>query len=483
MNAYLLRSLATITSTPNALLGERTSPPALTSLVHLSLASSTRAQYLYQMGNFAAWIGSDPSLRTLPVSPESVYHSFECYLLHLAHPPRPSTARILLSSWAHLSLLGVLPASPQRVHWSALSGISSLPPAALPRPRIWFDPHWLNALPAPTEPPPATTLLPSSRSASSCVSPNWGASPQPTSLQAICASSPRSTPPHTSGDPCPRASTPVSTTSAFTLKRVRFSLPPRLSGVFDSAPPWPRSSLPGTGTGAAVPSLCFLSASPSAPSRFGGGGPAKVPFAPISSPQTPSQPLPLPFSSGRPLQTQRPPSTPSQCRCTLCGRLASSLQARVDLPSPWVHTLLGPVSLALSPRVPPSGAPHLAMQFSLALCRLQLALPHRLNDSAVARLLDALSTAHPEAAEDDYNDYQRLKYRPPSPAALAAGLGSAGLAVLPSKLWTSHNLPLSLPLTLAPPTARPPRPPYLFLTVKFRLVLRADPGRSNTRSE
>ena len=93
---------------------------------------------------------------------------------------------------------------------------------------------------------------------------------------------------------------------------------------------------------------------------------------------------------------------------------------------------------------------------SLALCRLQLALPGRLNDSDVASMLDALSAPHP-VDEDDYSDYQRLKYRPPSSAALAAGLGSAGHAVLPSKLWTTHNLPLSLPTSTRPP----PPPSYL----------------------
>ena len=60
-------------------------------------------------------------------------------------------------------------------------------------------------------------------------------------------------------------------------------------------------------------------------------------------------------------------------------------------------------------------------------------------------LLDALSTPQLTADTDDYSNYQRLKYRPPTLAAVRVGLGSDGHAVLPCKLWTTHRLPLVLP--------------------------------------
>ena len=118
--------------------------------------------------------------------------------------------------------------------------------------------------------------------------------------------------------------------------------------------------------------------------------------------------------------------------------------------------LLVTASRALAHRLPPSWAPHLTSQLALALLQLQAVIPARLNDSVAASLLTSLSTTPPADPGDDYTDYQRLKYRPPTQAALRAGLGSAGHAALPFELWTSHHLPLTLPPHPPTPFRAPP---------------------------
>eukprot|EP00906_Rhabdomonas_costata_P020027 RCo029120 len=66
----------------------------LQSLVHWSVAVSTRTQYFRQMANFARWTGAHPTLSQLTFSPIDISFCLEQYFLTLADPPRPSTARL-----------------------------------------------------------------------------------------------------------------------------------------------------------------------------------------------------------------------------------------------------------------------------------------------------------------------------------------------------------------------------------------------------
>jgi hypothetical protein len=108
--------------------------PSFTALVHHTLAPTTRTVYIRQMALFSAWLGSRPSFSSMPFDPSSLLQASESYLLSLANPPRPSSARVFLASWAHFSLLGLLPLAPctlvcrQRHHFHSPK---SLPPPAM----------------------------------------------------------------------------------------------------------------------------------------------------------------------------------------------------------------------------------------------------------------------------------------------------------------------------------------------------------------
>ena len=91
------------------------------------------------MAQFLGWLGAHS---TSPHSTE--IDIFERYIVGLASPPRPTTARIFVASWAHAALLGFASVSPSTRHWTAVRAIHSHIPLGVSDNRAWFQPAWFN---------------------------------------------------------------------------------------------------------------------------------------------------------------------------------------------------------------------------------------------------------------------------------------------------------------------------------------------------